>query len=65
MYRKKEDLSKLMDRIIDWEQLGKNMKNQIDVMLKIDDSIMKNNDVIFHQISTSKYDNIYTNVIKK
>lgn len=41
------------------------MKIEIAGMLKIDDNIMKNNDVIFHQISTQKYDNIYTNVIKK
>ena len=48
MYKKRDDLSRLMDGIIDWNKLGMKLKDGIDGILKMDGNIMKNNEVIFH-----------------
>jgi len=46
--QKKTHMSDLMDKLIDWKKLINRLKSDVVDILKIDDNIMKNRNVIFH-----------------
>lgn len=58
-YMKKESLSSLMDGLVDWSKLTHNLKKGIEEMLEVDNDMMGNRDMIFHQIPIQRYDRIY------
>ena len=37
-----------MDKLIDWKKLADKLKNDIEKILKMDDKLIKNKEVIFH-----------------
>ena len=63
--QKKTDLSNLMDKLIDWKKLLHKLKKEVIRVLGVNNNIMNNKAVIFHQIPIQKYDNIYMDVVKK
>jgi len=48
--QKKTDLSNLMDKLIDWKKLLHKLKKEVIRVLGVDNNIMNNKAVIFHQI---------------
>ena len=54
-----------MDKLTDWKKLLNRLKTDIIDILKVDNDMLNNNNIIFIQTSEKKYDLIYTDVVKK